>query len=113
MSFLDEQAGERCHKRYKHGRTHLARKTSPEDNLLDLMRLSLAWSDIKMSHQEFLTNNKKRHAAGDSEFALMMTFYYADQKPLYDEEEYEQTSDPDSESDISGEFSSAESDDDF
>lgn len=52
MNFVDEQAGERCHKRYKYIRPHLARKTSPENNLTDMMLNSLTWSDPKMSYHE-------------------------------------------------------------
>lgn len=49
MSFVDEQPGERGHKRWRHARTHLSRKTSPEDNLLDIFKLALAWSDPKLA----------------------------------------------------------------
>lgn len=75
---MDEQAGERCHKRYKHARTHLARKTNPEDNLLDVMRQSLTWSDLKMSHLEFYQRTSYTRHEKDKNFGKLMTQYYAD-----------------------------------
>lgn len=76
LNFIDEQSGERSHKRYKYSRPHLARKTSPEDNLTDMMRVSLAWSDPKLSDLEY---RSKPHKARDSEadFTREMARFYA------------------------------------
>lgn len=46
---MDEQSGERCHKIYKIVRPHLARQTSPEENMYDLMKTALARSDPKIA----------------------------------------------------------------
>ncbi|XP_062550922.1 uncharacterized protein LOC134215829 [Armigeres subalbatus] len=75
LSFLDEQAGERCHKRYKFIRPHLSRKTSPETNLEDMMKASLTWSDPKMS----LTSLRKQiRQPTDEEFQERLKCYYLD-----------------------------------
>lgn len=73
MNFVDEQAGERCHKRYKYARPHLARKTSGKDNLTDLLRHSLTWSDPKMSYLEYKLQPKSR--AEHDEFSRRMAWY--------------------------------------
>lgn len=78
LSFIDEQSGERCHKRYKHARLHLARKTSPEDNLTDMMRMSLAWSDPKMSHLEF--QSQRQSVKKSDDFSRKLEFYFATNK---------------------------------
>ncbi|EDS33731.1 fibrinogen alpha chain [Culex quinquefasciatus] len=78
LGFYDEQPGERVHKRYKHGRYHLARKTSPEDNLMDIMMLSLTWSDPKISDEHERENDKTRRRRQDEEFSRAMANYYAD-----------------------------------
>lgn len=49
MNFVDEQSGERCHKIYKFVRPHLARQTTPEENMYDLMKTALARSDPKIA----------------------------------------------------------------
>lgn len=59
MNFVDEQSGERCHKRHKFSRPHLSRKTSAEDNLMDMMREALTWSDPKMSYLAYRSYRAK------------------------------------------------------
>lgn len=71
---MDEQAGERGHKRYKHARSHLARKTSPEANIMDMLKLSLAWSDPKMSDDAYLL--KKSSKPVDDKFSRDMAEYF-------------------------------------
>lgn len=75
MNFIDEQSGERCHKRYKNARCSLARKTSPEDNLLDIMRMSLSWSDPNITHLEVRPRASK---SKDADFQQQLEYYYAD-----------------------------------
>ncbi|XP_062710713.1 uncharacterized protein LOC115254807 [Aedes albopictus] len=64
INFIDEQAWERMHKRHKFSRSNLARKTSPEDNLYDVMVTALAWSDVKMS---YIAQRKEMAANTDDE----------------------------------------------
>lgn len=74
----------------------MARKTSPEDNLTDLMRLSLTWSDPKMSDYEVRSRRNPR-APQDAAFARQMAQYYASpDDSAEDPEEYETESDYDS-----------------
>lgn len=82
LNFADEQAGERCHRRSKFGRTHLSRKTSAEDNIIDMMRLSLVWSDPKLSDLEIRTE-RKRKAYDDTDFSEKMAYYYLDSAEQY------------------------------
>lgn len=96
MSYIDEQAGERCHKRYKHARPFHARKTSPEDNLLDIMRLSLAWSDPKLSTIDVMLA-KPNHETIDNSFAKKMAEFY--EKPKLMQPEDSSDADADDESD--------------
>lgn len=74
LNFIDEQAGERGHKRYKHARSHLARKNSPEANIIDMLKLSLTWSDPKMSDEAY--RGKKSRGKNDEEFTKAMARYY-------------------------------------
>lgn len=75
MNFVDEQAGERCHRRYKYARPHLARKTSAQDNLTDMLKHSLTWSDPKMSFLEYKLQPRK---AENDEFSRRMSWYTVD-----------------------------------
>lgn len=78
MDCSDEQPGERVHKRIKHGRLNLARNTSPEDNLLDLERMSLIWSDPKLSDMAIRTKKREGRKRKDETFLAQMSFYYKD-----------------------------------
>ena len=75
---MDEQAGERCHKLYKKARTQLARKSTPEENITDMMKMSLAWSDPKMSYTENYCRRSAR--SPDATFSREMQIYFADPK---------------------------------
>lgn len=100
LNFIDEQSGERSHKRYKYSRPHLARKTSSEDNLTDMMRVSLAWSDPKLSDLEF---RSKPHKAGesDSDFTHEMARFYANPEICEEASVSNSDKDDDSESSVS------------
>lgn len=75
MNFVDEQAGERSHKRHKFSRPHLSRKSSAEDNLTDMMRAALAWSDPKMSYLEFMASSKRKQRRNDEKFEAQIAEY--------------------------------------
>ncbi|XP_065079189.1 uncharacterized protein LOC135702117 [Ochlerotatus camptorhynchus] len=75
MNFVDEQAGERCHKRYKFTRPHLARKTSPEDSINDMMKTALAWSDVKFAHLD--AKNTRKLRVDDEDFNQKLASFYA------------------------------------
>lgn len=75
MSFVDEQAGERMHKRHKFNRPNLARKTSPEDNLHDIMSTALAWSDPKLSYITY-HEERMRKKRNDEEHTAELCDYY-------------------------------------
>lgn len=75
MSFVDEQAGERCHKIYKFTRPNLARQLSPEENLHDIMVTALSSADIKISSMAF--SRKTTHTTKDQHFQKQLSYYYA------------------------------------
>lgn len=113
LSFADEQAGERCHKRSKYGRTYLSRKTSPENNLEDMMRLSLTWSDPKHADQD-VPAERSRKRIKDELFERQMTFYYSDQddRDKADEDDSNVQSDDEEMGDDESNESEEESDED-
>lgn len=87
MNFVDEQAGERCRKKYKFSRTHLSRKSSAEDQMTDMMRSALAWSDMKMADHIIREEGSKKQRFRDEEFNLHLAEYYCeanDRVPEYD-----------------------------
>lgn len=99
MSFVDEQAGERCHKKYKFSRTHLSRKTSAEDQMSDMMRSALAWSDMKMADHIIRTERPRRQRFPDKKFDLLMAEYYCVARDRVQEYDLEEQTDRENESD--------------
>lgn len=75
MNFVDEQSGERCHKIYKFVRPHLARQTSPEDNLYDLMKAALARSDPKIACLAVKNAYDGKRTRKDDDFERKMNEY--------------------------------------
>lgn len=78
MNFVDEQAGEKCHKRYKFSRPHLSRKTSGEDQLSDMMRDALAWSDLKMADPLVRTEGPRQTGYKDKQFDKLLEKFCRD-----------------------------------
>lgn len=76
MNHVDEQSGERCHKRHKFARPHLSRKTSANDNLVDMMKAALAWSDTKMSYLEYQKSSHPKSWKIDETFEAEMEQYF-------------------------------------
>lgn len=76
MNFVDEQSGERLHKRHKFVRRQLSRKTSPESNLADMMVDALTWSDPKLSYHAHHIRSQCTESK-DAEFKKTMELYYA------------------------------------
>lgn len=72
MNFVDEQSGERCHKVYKFIRPHLARKTSPEENLTDMMTEALTRSDPKLA---CFFNQSRQSRSTDARFEERLDEY--------------------------------------
>ncbi|XP_065089025.1 uncharacterized protein LOC135710388 [Ochlerotatus camptorhynchus] len=72
MNFVDEQSGERCHKVYKFIRPHLARKTSPEENLTDMMTETLTRSDPKLA---CFFNQSRQSRSTDARFEERLDEY--------------------------------------
>lgn len=72
LNFVNKQADERGHIRYKHARLHLSRNTSPEANITDMLKLSLARSDPKMSDEAYQVKLKRRKAAITDDFPKEM-----------------------------------------
>lgn len=71
MNFVDEQAGETSHQRHKFSRLHFARKTSAEDNLTDMMKEALTWSDPKLSYLSYTCGHRVQKR--DPEFEAEMS----------------------------------------
>lgn len=84
MNFVDEQSGERCHKIYKYVRRHLARQTSPEDNLFDLMKTALARSDPKIASLVVQNTSSERKMRRDDEFERKLKEYTVNSAPTAD-----------------------------
>lgn len=76
MNFVDEQSGERCHKRHKFSRPHLSRKTSAVDNLEDMVRAALCWSDPKMAYLTYQSSCRRNHKPIDEEFESEMAEFF-------------------------------------
>lgn len=79
LNFVDEQSGEKSHKRYKYSRPHLSRKNSAEDNLSDMMSCALAWSDPKMSYLSIKKCKRSKQRIGDDIFETKMQEYFVDE----------------------------------
>lgn len=102
MNFVDEQAGERMHKRHKFSRPNLARKTTPEDNMYDIMVAALAWSDIKISYTTF---KKRRNCNANEDHDIDLAQYYEGHQMEIENKESAQT-DEESSEELSSEESS-------
>lgn len=75
MAFYYEEGGESLHRRNKENRLFSARKTSPEDNLTDILVSALSWSDpsvaVLINSSKPATKNHK-----DLEFSKELEKYY-------------------------------------
>lgn len=58
-----------------------------------MMRVSLAWSDVKMSYAEHQRKRSKRSTSEKSSFDQMMTYYYVHQTTADGDSESEAESD--------------------
>ena len=75
MNYVDEQSGERCRKRHKFSRPHLSRKTSAEDNLTDMVKAALTWSDPKMSYLAYKMKSPSKRSKFDKDGEDQMNEY--------------------------------------
>ena len=113
MNFYDEQAGERCHKRFKHARSHLARQTSPEDNLMDMLKLSLTWSDPEMSDGAIRSHAIPKKDRKDAEFSDKMKYYFKEESVTdYDHLEDDDYDDDDTDNDTDDDDTDDDTDND-